>query len=79
MIPNIFFIFPLLEILDLGELYINEYLDNDFEEEDVLQILSFMNILPMLLELLVNIFHVTKDTSRENDAYKLIRYFAEYR
>ena len=54
-------------------------LESDDQDDNIIQILSFMNIIPQLLDILVNIFQLTKDTSRENDAYKLIRYRADYR
>ena len=79
MIPNIFCILPLLQFVELAENFINENVNSDNNDDNIHEILSFINIIHPILDILINILEMTKDRSRENDAYKLIRYCAEYR
>ena len=79
MLPNIFFILPVLELLECADLFLNYDFDDDDHDDNIFQILGFINIIPLLLDVLINMFEVTKDNSRENDAYKLIRFCANYR
>ena len=79
MIPNVLFIVPLLQFLELALTFLSDdIIENDSDEDNFL-ILNFVNIIPIILELLINTFDMTKDFSRENDAYKLIRYCANFR
>ena len=63
----------------MADIYLNDYLEIPDVDEDIINILSFVKIIPLLLHILINLLNVTKDTSRENDAYKLIRYCADFR
>ena len=76
---NIVFIIPLLQFLEVAENFLCEEVSSDQDDDNIVQVLSFINIIHLLLDVLEAIFNITKDTSRENDAYKLIHYCAEYR
>ena len=78
MLPDIIFILPILELISAAQDLLNSD-DSNNADDDINVILSFMKVLPFLLQIFVEGYELTKDVSREDDAYKLIRYLAEYR
>ena len=79
MILNIFHILPLLQFLQLADEYLETNIDDNYDSSDNIHILGFIKILPLIIELITQILDYTEENPRDNDAYKLIRYFAEYR
>ena len=79
MIPNIAFIITILNWLHTVHDYVIRTDDDYAFDDDINVILNFINIIPTILEIFSKGYELTKYLSRENDAYKLIRYIAEFR
>ena len=79
MIHSTNFWILLLKFLHDANLYLNEIDDTDLNNDSFKVISQFMNIIPILIGILIATFKSTKDTVRENDVHKLIKYVHHYR
>ena len=78
MLPAISFIIPILNLMHESLQFIEKN-ENESTEDDMFIILKFINVIPIILEILSYAYDLTKDISRENDACKLIHYLSQYR
>ena len=78
MLPNISFIIPILHFAYETVNFLHQDDDRN-DDENMFVVLNFLNVIPLIIEILNYAFDLTKDTSQENDACKLIRYLLEYR
>ena len=79
MPPSIFFIVTLTDFLITFEQFLSVDDESLHTLVDSIVLMRFIQIIPLLLEIISLAIDAIKDTSRENDAHKLIRYCREYR
>ena len=80
MPPDVIFVISILQLFEAADIFLNtESDDSNNVDDDLSVILNFVRVIPFILQIFQEGYELTKDLSRENDAYKIIRYVAEYR
>ena len=80
MLPSITFLVAFVQYLSILSDIVDElYLEDTSHTINLSAMSGFLNVIVMLLEIITYVDELLKDRSWENDAYKLIKFFKEYR